>query len=321
MQRLIARPSDRLRPAGTNAVRDSSPRPKPGWRWASLFAYKRLVLVLSVLSVILMSRPHLGLENLQFISGRIGQGIVSGTVRFGFVVDNISVIGNTNVTRQALVQALSINPGTPLLFVDLLAATARVEALDWVRAAELRRQLPDQLLLRIYERRPVALWQRGGTFTLVDDQGHPFTETPVQLFGHLPVLVGSAAPKAYSQLSSMLPSLTGFQEQLSAAIWVGERRWNLKFAGGLTIFLPETDVEAAWRLFLGQIETSDLLAHDLVTVDLRQSGRLIVGVHPDAVWERGGTYPGRKLEGGAIPEQVGPNGRSPSKLAIGEHGA
>ena len=246
---------------------------------------------------------------------------MSATVRVGFVVDKIIVVGNSNVGQQALVEALSIKPGTPLLFLDLLAASARVEALDWVRAAELRRQFPDQLLLRIHERDPIALWQRGSTFTLVDDQGHTFTDTPIQLFDHLPVLVGPAAPQAYSQLSSTLPSLAEFREGLAAAIWVGERRWNLKFGDGLTVFLPETNVEAAWHLFLGHTKTSDLLARDLVTVDLRQSGRLIVGVHPDAVWERGGTYLGRKLEGGAIPEQVGPNGRSPSKLAIGEHGA
>ena len=76
-------------------------------------------------------------------------------------MDNILVVGNRNVAQQALLESLGISPGTPLLFVDLLAASARVEALDWVRAAELRRQLPDQLLLRVYERDPVALWQRG----------------------------------------------------------------------------------------------------------------------------------------------------------------
>ena len=321
MQRLIARPSDRLQPADINAARDSSPRPRHGWRWTNLLLYRRAALLLFCLSVIFASRPHLRLENLQYLSDRVEQGVVSATVRVGFVVDKIVVVGNRNVAQQALVQTLSINPGTPLLFVDLLAASARVEALDWVRAAELRRQLPDQLLLRIHERDPIALWQRAGTFTLVDDQGHLFTETPIGLFDHLPVLVGSAAPQAYSQLSSTLPSLREFQERLAAAIWVGERRWNLKFADGLTVFLPETNVEAAWHLFLGHTKTSDLLARDLVTVDLRQSGRLIVGVHPEAVWGREGAHTGENLKGGSVPEQEGHNGHSPSKLAGGEHGA
>lgn len=321
MQRLIARPSDRLRPADKNVLRDSSLRPRSGWRWTQLLFHRRFVLILLCLCVILISRPHLGSENLQYVSNRIGQGIVSATVRIGFVVDNIVVVGNRYAARQALLEALSINPGTPLLFVDLLAASARVEALDWVRAVELRRQLPDRLLLRIYERDPVALWQRGGTFTLVDDQGQPFTETPVQLFDHLPVLVGSAAPQAYSQLSSTLPSLGEFGERLAAAIWVGERRWNLKFASGLTIYLPEKKVEATWRLFLSQIKTSNLIARDLVSVDLRQSGRLILGVHPEAIWEREGTRLGGTLKGRTMPEQVGPNRHSPSKPAVGEHGA
>ena len=321
MQRLIARPSDRLRPANKNAARDSLSRPRHGWRWTKLLFYRRFVLMLFCVGAILISIPHFGSDNFQSTSDRIGQAIVSATARVGFVVDNIVVVGNRHVSEEALLQALSIKSGTPLLFADLLAASTRVEALDWVRAAELRRQLPDQLLLRVYERHPIALWQRAGTFTLVDDQGYPFSESPVRRFDHLPLLVGSAAPEAYSQLSSTLPSLGEFQERLAAAVWVGERRWNLKFAGGLTIYLPETNVEAAWHLFLGQIKTSDLLARDLVTVDLRQSGRLIIRIHPEATWERSGAHFSGKLKGRAGLGQVDLSGHSISKLTMGEHGA
>ena len=321
MQRLIARPSDRLQPSVTSTTRDLSARPKPRWRWAKRFLYRRYVFILFFLGVVLISKPYVGAEHLQDVFDRIGQTVVFATVRVGFAVDNILVVGNRNVAQQALLESLGISPGTPLLFVDLLAASARVEALDWVRAAELRRQLPDQLLLRVYERDPVALWQRGTTFTLVDDQGYPFMETAIRLFDHLPVLVGSAAPQAYSRLSATLPSLTEFRTRLAAAIWVGERRWNLKFASGLTIYLPETNVEAAWRLFVSQVKASDLLSRDLVTVDLRQSGRFIVGVHPEAVWEREETVIDGELKRKTVPQEVRPNRYSPSQLAVGEHDA
>ena len=319
MQRLIARPSDRLQPPVPNAKRDISVRPRR--RWAKPFLVRRFMFILLGLSTMLLLTFYVEKRDLDDSLARVRHVVASATVRAGFGVNNILVTGHRNVAEHVLLETLNISLGTPLFFVDLLAARARVEALDWVRTAELRRRLPGQLQLWVYERDPVALWQRGSSFALVDDFGQPFTEAPIQLFRHLPVLVGSGAPKAYPQLSKLFASTIQLQDRLAAAIWVGERRWNLKLDNGLTVYLPEADVSEAWDLLVDQINTRDLFARDLVTIDLRQSGRLVIGPHPDAVWADEIIDNERALRLDLLPPKIPDGGRSPSELAVGGHDA
>jgi len=321
MQRLIARPSDRLRTSVSNARRDTSVRQRRRWRWTQPLLVRRFMVILLGLSAMLLLTFYVEKKDLHDWLARVRQIVASATVRAGFAVNDILVVGHRNVTEHVLLEALNISPGTPLFFVDLFAARARVEALDWVRTAELRRRLPGQLQLRVYERDPVALWQRGSSFALVDDLGQPFLEAPIQLFHHLPVLVGSGAPKAYPQLSKLLASTTQLQIRLAAAIWVSERRWNLNLDNGLTVYLPETGVSEAWDLLVDQINTRDLFARDLVTIDLRQSGRLVIGVHPEAVWPDEIIANERALKLDSLPQKIPDGEDSPSKLAVGEHDA
>ena len=321
MQRLIARPSDRLRPSVSNARRDISVRPRPRGRWTKPLFVRRIMVSLLALSAMLFLTFYIEKKDLDDSLAWVRQIVASATVRAGFGVNNILVVGHRNVAEDVLLQALNISPGTALFFVDLLAARARVEALDWVRMAELRRRLPGQLQLWVYEREPVALWQRGNSFALVDDLGQPFMEAPIHLFRHLPVLVGFGAPKAYRQLSTLLASTTQLHIRLVAAIWVGERRWNLKLNNGLTVYLPEADANEAWDLLVDQINTHDLFARDLVTIDLRQSGRLVMGVHPEAVWPDGIIVNERALKADPLPQKAPNGGHSPNNLAVGEHDA
>ncbi len=287
MQHLTARPSDRLRRSARTGGRGfsipSRPRFRARWRWVRLLS-SRYVAALFGVCVLLLSIFYIEKSDLESLSDQAGKFFVLSTARAGFVVSNVLVIGHRNVPEHVIFGALAIRPGTPLASVDLSAARARVEALAWIRSAELRRRLPDQLQLRIYEREPVALWQRGSDFVLIDELGQTFLEASIGPFSHLPVLVGFGAPAAYSELRQLLMGRPDFEPFLVSASWVGGRRWNLELGNGLTVYLPEQNVAEAWGLLVDEINTSNVLARDLIVMDFRQPGRIVVGVHPEAVW-------------------------------------
>ena len=74
-------------------------------------------------------------------------------------VERIVVGGKLEHLRQeALRDALATELGDGLLFLDLAALRARVEALPWVYRAELRRRFPDTLEVRVVEQVPIARW-------------------------------------------------------------------------------------------------------------------------------------------------------------------
>jgi len=67
-----------------------------------------------------------------------------------------------------------------------------------------------------------------------------------------------------------------------AAVYVGERRWNLRLKDGLDIRLPENDVGNALAL-LSKLDRDDkLFSRDITAVDMRLPDRLSVQLSEDA---------------------------------------
>ena len=71
-----------------------------------------------------------------------------------------------------------------------------------------------------------------------------------------------------------------------AAIFVGERRWNLRLKDGLDIRLPENDVGNALAALSKLDQEDKLFSRDIVAVDMRLPDRLVVQLSDDAAKAR-----------------------------------
>ena len=74
----------------------------------------------------------------------------------------------------------------------------------------------------------------------------------------------------------MLGGAPKLRELVTAAVRVGSRRWNLRLRGGVEVRLPEKNPEEAWARLADLQSRHDLLARDVVTIDMRLPGRLLV---------------------------------------------
>lgn len=86
-------------------------------------------------------------------------------------VDEVTVAGASQLTPDQVRDAAGIGRGAPILLADLDAATAALEALPWVAAAEVTRDLPGRVHLEVREREAVAVVSGGDTAALVDVSG------------------------------------------------------------------------------------------------------------------------------------------------------
>ncbi len=83
-----------------------------------------------------------------------------------------------------------------------------------------------------------------------------------------------------------------------AAIYVGERRWNLRLKDGLDIRSPEQDVGNALAM-LSRLDKEDkLFSRDIVAVDMRLPDRLVVQLSDDAAKAREDLFKDKKKEEG-----------------------
>ena len=100
---------------------------------------------------------------------------------------SVEVSGLLNVTPEQVQAAAGIGPGTPLLLVRPSEIEARLEATPWIRSAEVTRNFPDSISVRVVERAPVAAVQRGDSWVTVDADGRALQVTRVAPTG-LPAL-------------------------------------------------------------------------------------------------------------------------------------
>jgi cell division protein FtsQ len=212
-----------------------------------------------------------------------GIRVAAAAKDLGFAVANVSVEGRDRVSRAEILGALDVTRGTSILAIDLPAAKARLEALPWVKSAEIERLLPDTIFVRLSERRPLAFFQRQGKLALVTDDGQIIQSDKLDEYGALVVLVGDDAPKLAAPLLDMLSTEPALYPHVAAAVRIGGRRWNIRLDSGIDIDLPEQDPESAWHRLAALDRSDALLARNIVAVDLRLPDRLVLRLPPDPV--------------------------------------
>jgi cell division protein FtsQ len=208
------------------------------------------------------------------------QEFVTATVNMGFSVQEVFVVGRHRTPRRALLDALAVKEGAPILAVNIHAARERVLALPWVGEASIERLLPDTLVIHVIERKPLALWQHRGKFALIDQSGQVIVREDLEAFGDLLIVVGEDAPDHTTSLVQLLERQPELMEMVEAAVRVGGRRWNLRLRGNIDVRLPEEDALDAWNRLAEYQRDHDLLQQGIQMLDLRLPDRLIVRKTP-----------------------------------------
>lgn len=93
-------------------------------------------------------------------------------------VQHVEVTGTGLLSAEDVRHAARIPDGEPLARVDLGQVERRVEALAAVRDAEASRRWPDQVLIAVEERTPIAVVDIGGRIRGMDDEGVIFRDYP-----------------------------------------------------------------------------------------------------------------------------------------------
>ncbi|MFD2263573.1 cell division protein FtsQ/DivIB [Lacibacterium aquatile] len=200
----------------------------------------------------------------------------------GLKIGDVLVEGRNRVPTAAVLNALHVERGEPILSYDAEAARQRLEALPWVATAMVERRLPDILYVRLTERQPFALWQQSGKFHLVDAKGAVIATDDIASWSHLPLVVGDGAPKAAEEFLMMLAAEPEIAGRVKAAVRVGDRRWNLTLDGDIEVRLPEENPAVALGALADMNRQGKLLEKDIRAVDLRIPDRMVVRMSPPA---------------------------------------
>lgn len=204
----------------------------------------------------------------------------------GMRIATVSLSGQRQVSREEIFAAAGVTDHSSLLFLDVADARAKLEAIPWIAEATVRKLYPDRLQITVTEREAFALWQQHGKVHVIAADGTVLAAKVEPRLASLPFVVGNGAAGKARDFLAVLDRYPAIRDRVRAAIFVGERRWNLRLKNGIDVRLPDSGVEIALETLARLNAEKNLLGRDIVAVDLRLPGRLTVRLSEAAAQAR-----------------------------------
>jgi len=211
----------------------------------------------------------------------VGALLLAGQVWLDGPIRNLHLEGSfERVTPVEVQGALAAGLQRGFLSVHLAELQARVEALEWVRRAQVGRRWPDTLVVKVTEHHAVARWGDTGLISL---EGEIFAGESRHIFPELPHLAGPPdsqrrVVERYLELQQPLGAANLVLETLT----MDERgSWSMQLQGGQTIRIGRQEVEQRLGRFFDLAapllrDEFDQVSH----VDMRYTNGFSVGWRP-----------------------------------------
>ncbi|HXB76671.1 MAG TPA: cell division protein FtsQ/DivIB [Bradyrhizobium sp.] len=212
----------------------------------------------------------------------------------GFRITTVAIGGRKQLSQDEVLAIGGVSGRSSLLFLDAASVREKLKANPWISEATVLKLYPDQLKIDIVERSAFALWQRHGRLSVISDDGAVLEPYVSYRFISLPLVVGKGAETRARDFLALLARYPRVHSVTKAAIFVGERRWNLRLKDGLDIRLPENDVGEALATLSTLDKEDRLFSRDIVAVDMRLPDRLIVQLSEDAAKAREESFKEKK---------------------------
>ncbi len=106
-----------------------------------------------------------------------------------FKAESLTVTGAHRLTKEQVLRQSQITRGINILSVNLSRVRKRLLAHSWIEDADVSRELPTGISIRIKEQQPIAILDLGRKF-IINTHGEVFKEMGASDHCHLPVING-----------------------------------------------------------------------------------------------------------------------------------
>jgi cell division protein FtsQ len=203
-----------------------------------------------------------------------------------FMVGLLSIDGASPALSDAVRARVKVDLPQSRFDLDLDAIQAKAEGLDAVAAAEIRIGAGGVLQIVITEREPAFVWRSDAGLMLLDATGHRIAGLADRADrADLPLVAGLGADAALGEAVEILDALGPLAPRLRGIVRISERRWNLVLDRDQTILLPADNPTAVLEGLIALNEAEDILARDLISIDLRNEHRPVLRLAPFALDE------------------------------------
>ncbi|MCH8465170.1 MAG: cell division protein FtsQ/DivIB [Roseinatronobacter sp.] len=250
----------------------------PGYRISLKYGLP-LLAVVGLIVLLLADEGRRGL-----ISGQIETVKAAFMDRPEFMVTELQLPEMSPELEFALRQTLEIGLPVSSFRLDMDTLRAEVEALDWVRSADLRLLSGGVLALSVTERVPAILWRSDDGLELLDGEGVRVAFLLNRgLRPDLPLIAGAGANAHIPEALEVLDAAQPLGARVRGLVRMGERRWDVVLDRDQRIRLPEAAPVAALERVIALEQAQDLLSRDILVADMRNPARPVLQISAGAM--------------------------------------
>lgn len=88
-----------------------------------------------------------------------------------FVINDIKVIGNKNITKDILIKASDINIGENIFKISIRSGEKNIKKLSYTKEINIMRKFPKSIAIEIIERKEMAQIKDISSFIFIDEEG------------------------------------------------------------------------------------------------------------------------------------------------------
>jgi cell division protein FtsQ len=250
----------------------------PGYRISLKYGLP-LLAVIGVIALVFADEGRRGA-----IMGQIDALKATFMDRPEFMVTELQLPEMSPELEFTLRQTLDIGFPISSFRLDMDALRTEVEALDWVRSADVRLLSGGVLTLSVTERVPAILWRSDEGLELLDGEGVRVAFLLNRgLRPDLPLIAGAGANAHIPEALELLDAAQPLGERLRGLVRMGERRWDVVLDRDQRIRLPESAPVAALERVLALEQAQDLLSRDILVADMRNPARPVLQISAGAM--------------------------------------
>ncbi len=191
-----------------------------------------------------------------------------------FTVKLMAIDGASEEIAEDIREVVPVDFPISSFDLDLSAMQDRIEELDAVARVDVRIRPGGILQVLVRERIPTVVWRNESGLDLLDAEGHRVASIASRTGrSDLPLLAGAGAERAVPEALEVLATAEPVKQRIRGLVRMGERRWTLVLDRDQRIMLPEARPIPALEQVMALQQAQDLLARDIVAVDMRNENR------------------------------------------------
>jgi len=203
-----------------------------------------------------------------------------------FMVNVMAIDGASTGIAEDILEIVPIDFPASSFDLDLDHIRERVAELPAVASATVRIRPGGIMQVTVTERDPAVLWRTREGLMLVDREGFVISVGRTRkLHAELPLIAGDGAENHVEEALSIYAAAGPLLPRVRGLVRMGERRWDLVLDRDQRILLPETGAVQALERVIALNQAQEMLARDLMVVDMRLDNRPTIRIAERAVEE------------------------------------